>query len=102
MSYLENNRFDFFKDRRFVPVFFVTLLVVFGGVLLVGAVAPLSLECDLKTYFVDASPGLALLLGALVLKITRSRRAGRRGRYEPSPLSRDERSKARSKLVKQK
>lgn len=97
-----NEWFDFFRDRRFVPVFFVTLAVVFGvllGVALLGGTTNVS---EWFKYW----PFIAMVVGAgLAISIGRSlvrAQARRRDRYKISLLSRDEVSKARSKLVKQK
>lgn len=102
MSHSENDWFDFFKDRRFVPVFFVTLAVIFSGLIAGSICLHFLLEFQLERFLIYACPGLMFLLGVLILKAFRSRRASWRNRYKTSPLSRDEVSKARSKLVKQK
>jgi hypothetical protein len=89
---LGNLMFDYFKDRRFAPIFFVTILMLTGAILLLKDV-PLGFQLEY------ALPGLMLLLAAFLLREFRQIRADRRNRYKSSPLSRDEKTKARSKLI---
>jgi hypothetical protein len=87
--------FDYFKDRRFAPVFIVTILVLVMTILLLKDV-PLGfqMECLL--------PGVSMVMVAITLREIRRIRAARRNRYKSSPLSRDEKVKARSKLIRTK
>ena len=98
MDFFWGNVFDFVKDRRFVPVFFVTLAVLFGvplGVaLLVGTT---NLGDYLKYWPIVAGVFAACLLISVVRALVQAR-ARRRDRYKIRPLSRDEMTKARSKL----
>jgi hypothetical protein len=92
--------FEFFKDRRFVPVFFITLLVIFGVPLGMGIlVGATSLGDYLKYWPVMAGVFAAWLLIGVVRAFAQVQ-ARRRNRYKVSPLSRDELNKARSKLLK--
>jgi hypothetical protein len=92
------NWFDYFKDRRYVPIFFVTLLALFVGPLILGIFFKIAADNDLLNYW----PLAAIATGLWLLVLTRcaiaDTRARRRGRNKISPLSRDERTKARSKL----
>ena len=100
MNYFWGNIFDYVKDRRFVPVFFITLGVLFGVPL---AVAVLVGTTNIKDYFQYWPVMLSVVVGGLVISIFRNvaqARAQRRHGYKVSPLSRDELSKARSKLLK--
>jgi hypothetical protein len=92
------NWFDYFKDRRFVPIFFVTLVVLFVGPLILGILFKIADDYNLLNYWPLALIGTGLWLVILVRLAIADMRARRRGRYEMSPLSRDERCKARSKL----
>jgi uncharacterized membrane protein (DUF441 family) len=95
------NWFEYFKDRRFVPIFFVTLAVLLPGIAAGGILLRAAESNDLLKYW----PGMvAIVLAVFIAVICRavlSARARRRDRHKLSPLSRDELSKARSKLVKQ-
>ena len=102
MNFFWGNVFEYFKDRRVAAIFFGTLLAL-GGLLIAGFIAA-QVICTyhLENYVVYALPVMAL---ALLVQISRGiarARARRHERYKISPLSRDEVSKARSKLVKQK
>ncbi len=92
------NWFDYFKDRRYVPIFFVTLLALFVGPLILGIFFKIADAYNLLNYWPFAVIGTGLWLLVLIRRVIADMRARRRGRYEMSPLSRDERRKARSKL----
>ena len=83
--------FDYFKDRRYVPLFFITLSVL-------AVVMVLMKDLSIEVQMAYVLPGIGVLLMAVVVREIRRIRAERRNRYKSSPLSRDERSKARSKL----
>jgi len=83
--------FDFFKDRRYVPIFFITILVLAAVMVAMRDLPP---EVQLAYLL----PGIGMLLMAVAIREIRRIRLERRNRYKSSPLSRDERSKARSKL----
>jgi hypothetical protein len=93
------NWFDYFKDRRFVPIFFITLVVLFAGPLVIGIILQVAVSCDLLKYwpFAAAVTGVCLLI--LIGRGIAQARARRLNRYKSSPLSRDELAKARSKLT---
>jgi hypothetical protein len=100
MNYFWGNVFEYFKDRRVAAVFFGTLLVL-GGLLIAGLIVyQVICAYELQDYLVNL-----LLAGVLIslMKIGRRvarARAQRRVRYKISPMSRDELTKARSKLLK--
>jgi|ERR1035438_6101360 hypothetical protein len=93
MNYFWGNIFEYFKDRRLGSVFFGTLAVVLGILVLVAAFYKTLLE---SWRIVLSAIGLVLL--ALIWRGFREMRARRLNRYKSSPLSRDEKVKARSKL----
>jgi hypothetical protein len=100
MNFFWSNAFDFVKDRRFVPVFFITLAVLFGVPLgLAFLVGTTSLGDYLKYWPVFAGIFAVWFLISIGRAIVQAR-ARRRNRYKISPLSRDEMTKARSKLLK--
>ena len=94
------NWFEYFKDRRFVPVFFVTLMVLLPGIAAGGMLLRAAESNDLLKYWPDIVVIVSAVFIALICRAVVQARARRRARYELSPLSRDELSKARSKLVK--
>jgi hypothetical protein len=87
-------RFNFFNDRRFVPVFFVTIVILIVTIML----ADRSSHEFQKEDLVYAGLGIGAVVLGLVWREVRWRRNQRRNRYKSSPLSRDELRKARSKL----
>jgi hypothetical protein len=100
MDYFWGNLFEYFKERRTAGVFFGTLMVFLGAIIL-GVIIYQS--TDVSHWLSDwplILPGLVLLLSALLWRWFRRRRARRLNRYKSSPLSRDEWAKARSKLAK--
>jgi hypothetical protein len=98
MNYFWGNVFEYFKERRLGAVFFVTLLA-FVGVMAGGVmVYQIAGGFNLLQYWPFALVGTGLLLLALTWRGFRQMRARRLNRYKSSPLSRDERVKARSKL----
>jgi len=92
------NWFDYFKDRRFVPIFFVTLLVLVAGTPVIGIIFQVADSHDLLKYWPFAAAWLGVLLLALIGRSFARARDRRRNRYKSLPLSRDERAKAQSKL----
>jgi len=92
------NWFDYFKDRRYVPIFFVTLVVLFVGPLVLGILLKIADGYDLLKYWPLELVGAGVFLLVLIWRAIAQMRTRCRGRYEMSPLSRDERCKARSKL----
>jgi cation transport ATPase len=101
MNHFWGNVFDCVKERRLAALFFGTLLAM-GGLLIVGAIL-YQIVCahDLQEYLVYFLPGAVLVLLVWTGRGIARTRARRQARYNTSPLSRDERDKARSKLAKQ-
>ena len=98
MSSSRDNFYDTFKDRRYAALFWSTLMMLIGLLVLGGFVIALLAELNLPTYVLEAMPALAipgLVWGALRFRqaYLRSREKAPRG-----PLSRDEARVARSKL----
>src|ERR1035437_597150 len=94
MNFLWGNVFEYFKDRRLGSVFLSTLAVVLAVLLLVAVF----FQNLLQNWRMVLS-AIGLLLAALIWRGFRQRRAMRLNRYKSTPLSRDERAKARSKLT---
>jgi membrane protein implicated in regulation of membrane protease activity len=102
MDFFWGNVFDYYKDRRFVPVFFVTLVVLFAGPLVIGLILGLADAYDLLKYWPFV---VTVIISSLLVSIVRAvqrERARRKDRYKIAPLSRDELNKARSKLMNNK
>jgi hypothetical protein len=95
MNFFWGNVFEYFKDRRLGAVFFGTLAVVIGMLMLGLFFGGFNLMQDWTLLL----PGAGLMLLALIWRGFREVRARRLNRYKPSPLSRDEKAKARSKLT---
>lgn len=100
MNYFWGNVFEYFKERRYAAVFFGTLAGLVGAIALGALLIELIYAYDMEGYLIYALPGLALLFSAWVGHGLARARARRRDRYKISPLSRDELTKARSKLLK--
>lgn len=98
MNYFWGNLFDYFKERRLGAVFFGTFLAFIGA--MVGGVMVYQIAggFNLRQYWPFALVGTGLLLLALIWRGFRQMKARRFNRYKSSPLSRDEKAKARSKL----
>ncbi len=102
MDFFWGNIFDYFKDRRFAAVFFGTLALLIGGLILGEILYQVSDGFDFLRYWPVMSSGIGLVLLALIWRGFRQARLRRQQRYKSSPLSRDERAKARSKLIRAK
>ncbi len=101
MNYFWDNVFDYAKERRLAAIFFCTLLAM-GGLLIVGAILFQNVGADdMVKYLLYSLPGSVLVLLVWIGRGIALARARRQARYKPSPLSRDELDKARSKLAKQ-
>jgi hypothetical protein len=100
MNYFWGNVLDYLKDRRYAAVFFGTLMAM-GGLLIAGLIAyQVICAYELQGYLVSfLLAGVLISLIEIGRRIARAR-AQRREWHKISPLSRDELSKARSKLVK--
>ena len=98
MNSFWNNLYDRHRDRRYATIFLVAILTFFGLAMTVVFLyfhAP-----ELKVALIDLLPGLSILVGALIWMVVRRVRKPRKNPPGFSPLSRDERHKARSKLLK--
>jgi hypothetical protein len=94
-----SNLFESVKERRNVMVFFGTL-VVLPGIILLAVFAYYAFEAfNLADNWPIPAAGFGLILAALIWRGLRQRRARKLNRYKILPLSRDELTKARSKLV---
>jgi type VI protein secretion system component VasK len=99
MNFFWGNVFEYFKDRRLGAVFFGTLAAIFG-LLLIGIIVCQATDgFDLGQYWPFALASHGLLLIALIWRGLRQMRARRSARFTSSPLSRDEKAKALSKLT---
>jgi high-affinity Fe2+/Pb2+ permease len=98
MNFLWDNVFEYFKERRYGAIFF-SALVAFLMVFFIGAVViKLIIDNGFQDYLFFAVSVMGMLfLFWIAQGIARLRRR-RWDRYKSSPLSRDELSKARSKL----
>lgn len=101
MNYFWGNVFEYFKDRRLGAVFFGSLAALLVT-LAVGAIL-YRVVCayELQRYLPAALPGIGVFSVAWIWRRISRWRARRADRYKSSPLSRDEKAKARSKLKTQ-
>jgi hypothetical protein len=99
MNYFWGNIFEYFKDRRVGVVFFGTLTALLVA-LIVGAIL-YQVVCayELQKYLPAVLPGGGLILLVWTWRGIRRWRVRRLDGYKTSPLSRDEKTKARSKLT---
>lgn len=89
--------YDWSKDRRYAALFFVTL-ITFLGLVIAGVV--FCLRGNPRGFRLEyLLPAGCVLAAALVCFLIRFLRTQRPGSSNCSPLSRDEVSKARSKLL---
>jgi hypothetical protein len=98
MNSFWNNLYDRHKDRRYATIFLAAILAFFGI-----AVIGVFLYLNAPTFnvpFIDLAPELSILVAALIWMVVRRSRRPRKKSPRFSPLSRDERHKARSKLLK--
>ena len=93
-----NNLYDRYKDRRYATIFLISILAFFGLAMI--AVFLYFHAPDFNVVFTYELPGLSVLVAALIWWGIRRVRVRRENRPTYSPLSRDERHKARSKLLK--
>jgi hypothetical protein len=94
MNFFWGNVFEYFKDRRLGSVFFGSLAVVLGMLVLVAIFYQ-----NLLNNWPVVLAAISLPLLALIWRGFRQMRMMRLNRYKSSPLSRDEKTKARSKLI---
>jgi len=98
MNSLGNNQYDTFKDRRYAALFWSTLMMLIGLLLLAFVVYTPIHGSGLEPYFIGALPGIGLLLLAWGFLRFRRAQLDRKKRLTRPPLSRDELRVARSKL----
>ncbi len=98
MNFFWNHFFEGAKERRNAFICVCTIMVFIAGGI---AGCQLIDAYDLLQYLPLCLAGAGLLLTALIWCGFRQMRARRLDRYKSSPLSRDELTKARSKLRKQ-
>jgi hypothetical protein len=102
VNYFWSNLFEYAKERRNATLFLVSFALL-PLVLLLGFFAwKAALALDLAAHWPLAIPGIGLIAFALVRWRIRQRRLRRLNRYKSAPLSRDEKTKARSKLIRTK
>jgi hypothetical protein len=90
--------YDSAKDRRYGFLFFATLLVFFGAVILGGVAYAIMGENGFQQFVVPALPGIGIFFIAFSYWRIRRMRKRRQERLKYATLSRDELAKARSKL----
>ena len=101
MNSFWNNLYDQYRDRRYAALFLAILFIFLGlsifGVMLCLHTNPLDWSED----FVAVCFGVGVSVAALVWRAIRRLRARRRNLPTSVSLSRDELTKARSKLAKE-
>lgn len=98
MDFFWNNVFEYFKDRRLGAVFFRTLAILFGLLIVSCILFQVADGYDLLKYWPFMLVVGVLMLAVFVWRCVRRWKAWQANRYKSSPLSRDELNKARSKL----
>ncbi len=102
MNYFWGNVFDFFKERRCASLFFLALMACLGTVFAGAIIYQIADDCNWFNYWPQISAGAGLVVLLFFWRVIRRIRACRKDRYKSAPLSRDEISKARSKLIRAK
>ncbi|HUA68521.1 MAG TPA: hypothetical protein VMA13_08230 [Candidatus Saccharimonadales bacterium] len=92
--------YDWTKDRRYAALFFVTLVGFFGLIILGVVLGMCTGLLDTPEGLVAMSFGAGVFILALIWKAIRRLQSQRRDASTFSRLSRDELTKARSKLMK--
>jgi uncharacterized membrane protein YqjE len=90
--------YDSAKDRRYGMLFFATLLVFFGVLIIGGMVYGITGADSFQEFVLPVLPGLGIVLVALSWWCIRRLRKSRKEHSKYAVLSRDELAKARSKL----
>jgi hypothetical protein len=102
VNYFWTNLFEYAKERRNAMLFLVSFALL-PLVLLLGFFGwKAAAALDLAAHWPLALPGIGLIAFALARFRVRQRRLRRLNRYKSTPLSRDEKTKARSKLIRTK
>ena len=101
MNSFWNNAYDNDKDRHYGTLFFVTLLLVFGAVLIAAMIGLNLNSYQLQDVCIVALPIIILTIILLCWRWIHVERKNRRERQKFASLSRDELAKARSKLKSQ-
>jgi hypothetical protein len=99
MNSIWSKLYDSVKDRRYAALFFITIFAFFGLLALVTGICGIIGDSNIHEYFLQALPGIGILMAALVWRAVRKTRMRRGGKFQREELSRDEIRKARSKLV---
>ena len=92
--------YDRFKDRRYGTFFLIAFLTSLGLLIFGGAVISIVRQSNMEETLLAFLPAIIILTTALVWKVILLAREQRNAAIKFPPLSRDELSKARSKLVK--
>jgi hypothetical protein len=99
MNSIWSKLYDNVKDRRYAALFFITLFVFVVLLILVAGICGIVGNFNIQEYFLQALPGIGILMVALVWRTIRRMRTWRGGKFQRQEMSRDEIRKARSKLV---
>ena len=93
-----DNFYDSFKDRRYAALFWSTLMIMIGVLVLGASVVAILSDFGMQDQLLEVLPGIGIL--AVVWGSMKFRQAYLRGREKAprGPLSRDEVRVARSKL----
>ena len=98
MNHNWNNVYDVVKDRRYARLFFNTLWVVLGMVLMLGILSA-NLDADqLEAVCAITMPVVILMAMGMAVRWIRLERKYRREKLNHDALSRDELAKARLRL----
>ena len=98
MKSIWEESYDSAKDRRYGMLFFATLLVFFGVLILGGIIYGIMGANIFQEFVLPALPVAGIFLMAMGWRWIRRARKRRRERLKYAALSRDELAKARSKL----
>ena len=96
-----NNAYDNDKDRHYGTLFFVTLLLVLGTVLIFGLLTTSMNSYQLQDVCIVALPVVILAIILFCWRWIHVERKKQKDRQKYASLSRDELAKARSKLKSQ-
>jgi len=100
MNSIWSNLYEKSKDRSHGALFFVSLMSMFGLLLLAVILEQIIGPANVREYFLQALSGIGILVVALIWRTVRRSRSQRVIKFRREELSRDELCKARSKLVK--